>query len=62
MEEGKIAMAYQLGATERSQSMYISACVLSANTLAWGRFGSISAPFEPVVLLEFNERSENGRK
>jgi hypothetical protein len=55
MEEGKIATAWpQFGATERSPSMYIRMRVLPWVTLllAWGRFGSISAPFgEPVVLL-----------
>jgi hypothetical protein len=50
MEEGKIATAWaQFGATERSPSMYIRMRVPWSNTLAWGRLGSISAPFgEPA--------------
>jgi hypothetical protein len=52
MEEGKIATAWaQFGATERSPSMYIRMRVLPWVTLllAWGRLGSISAPFgEPA--------------
>jgi hypothetical protein len=52
MEEGKIATAWaQFGATERSPSMYIRMRVLPGVTLllAWGRLGSISAPFgEPA--------------
>jgi hypothetical protein len=49
MEEGKIAA--WVGATERSPSMYIRMRVLPWVTLllAWGRLGSISAPFgEPA--------------
>jgi hypothetical protein len=67
MEEGKIATAWpQFGATERSPSMYIRMRVLPGVTLllAWGRFGSISAPFgEPVsrLLVQLNVR-ENGRR
>jgi hypothetical protein len=46
MEEGKIAAWAQFGATERSPSMYIRMRVLPWVTLlAWGRLGSISAPF-----------------
>jgi hypothetical protein len=52
MEEGKIATAWaQFGATERDPSMYIRMRVLPWSTLllAWGRLGSISAPFgEPA--------------
>jgi hypothetical protein len=51
MEEGKIATAWaQLFAIERSPSMYIRMRATLSNTLlAWGRLGSISAPFgEPA--------------
>jgi hypothetical protein len=50
MEEGKIATAWAQFATERSPSMYIECvCYLSNTLLAWGRLGSISAPFgEPA--------------
>jgi hypothetical protein len=51
MEEGKIATAWaQFGATERSPSMYIRMRYLGVTLLlAWGRLGSISAPFgEPA--------------
>jgi hypothetical protein len=65
MEEGKIATAWQVGATERSPSMYIRMRVLPWVTLllAWGRLGSISAPFgEPVILLVQLNVRENGRR
>jgi hypothetical protein len=50
MEEGKIATAWaQFGATERSPSMYKNALYCLTLLLAWGRLGSISAPFgEPA--------------
>jgi hypothetical protein len=50
MEEGKITAWAQFDATERSPSMYIRMRVPWSNTfLAWGRLGSISAPFgEPA--------------
>jgi hypothetical protein len=52
MEEGKIAAAWaQFGATERkSINVYKSVCYLGVTLLlAWGRLGSISAPFgEPA--------------
>jgi hypothetical protein len=63
MEEGKIAAWAQFGATERS--MYIRMRVLPWVTLllAWGRLGSISAPFgEPVVLLVQLNVREYGRR
>jgi hypothetical protein len=49
MEEGKITAA-TVGATERSPINVYKECVYYLNTLlAWGRFGSISAPFgEPA--------------
>jgi hypothetical protein len=66
MEEGKIATAWpQFGATERSPSMYIRMRVLPGVTLllAWGRFGSISAPFgEPVTFTSAIERSGKWKK
>jgi hypothetical protein len=65
MEEGKIATAWaQFGATERSPSMYIRMRVLPWVTLllAWGRLGSISAPFgEPASRFTAIERS-GGRR
>jgi hypothetical protein len=52
MEEGKIATAWaQFGATEKkSINVYKNACAtLELLLLAWGRLGSISAPFgEPA--------------
>jgi hypothetical protein len=51
MEEGKIATAWTVWCDERSPSMYIRMRVLPWVTLllAWGRLGSISAPFgEPA--------------
>jgi hypothetical protein len=51
MEEGKIATAWaQFGATESPSNVYKNACATLGNTLlAWGRLGSISAPFgEPA--------------
>jgi hypothetical protein len=65
-EEGKIGLAAQFGATERSPSMYIRMRVLPWVTLllAWGRLGSISAPLvnQPVVLLVQLNVQENGRR
>jgi hypothetical protein len=53
MEEGKIATAWaQFGATERSINVYKNACTTLTLLLAWGRLGSISAPFgEPASRL-----------
>jgi hypothetical protein len=65
MEEGKIATAWaQFGATE-SPSMYIRMRVLPWVTLllAWGRLGSISAPFgEPASRFTSAERSGKWKK
>jgi hypothetical protein len=64
MEEGKIATAWaQFGATERSPSMYIRACV-AGNTFVSVGLGSISAPFgEPASrFTSAIERSEYGRR
>jgi hypothetical protein len=51
MEEGKIATAWaQFGATKEVINVYKNACAtLVTLLLAWGRLGSISAPFgEPA--------------
>jgi hypothetical protein len=49
MEEGKIATWLGLDAIEESIHVYKNACAGVTLLLAWGRLGSISAPFgEPA--------------
>jgi hypothetical protein len=50
MEEGKIATAWAVWCDERSINVYKNACATWVTLLlAWGRLGSISAPFgEPA--------------
>jgi hypothetical protein len=66
MEEGKIATAWAGLVRLKESIMYIRMRVLPWVTLllAWGRLGSISAPFgEPAsrLLVQLNVR-ENGRR
>jgi hypothetical protein len=66
MEEGKIATAWaQFGAIEEVHHVYKNACATGVTLLlAWGRLGSISAPFgEPASrFTSAIERSEYGRR
>jgi hypothetical protein len=64
MEEGKIATAWaQLGATEEI-NVYRMRVLWVTLLLAWGRLGSISAPFgEPASrFTSAIERWEYGRR
>jgi hypothetical protein len=63
MEEGKIATAGLV--RQKEINVYKNACYLGVTLLlAWGRLGSISAPFgEPASrFTSAIERSENGRR
>jgi hypothetical protein len=67
MEEGKIATAWAQLVRLKTINVYKNACATLGNTflLAWGRLGSISAPFgEPaiVLLVQLNVRNmEEGK-
>jgi hypothetical protein len=65
MEEGKIATWAQFGATERIHQYIMRVLPWVTLLLAWGRLGSISAPFgEPAsrFLVQLNVRNmEEGK-